>query len=186
VVDPYPITSNLRLGTGYRPPNVKTHFAFASDGGSFAHATTRCVGIGNCRRTDGGVMCPSFMVTREEKHTTRGRARTLWEMLNGEELNGFRSDEAREALDLCLACKGCTHDCPVSVDMPTLKAEFLAHHYKGRLRPRHAYAFGLIDQAARVASKQPGLANLILKTPLAKLAAGVHLKREFPPFAPLP
>src|SRR5207248_4517374 len=76
VVDPYPITSNLRLGRDYRPPRVKTHFAFPNDHGSFAHATTRCVGIGKCRHTDGGVMCPSFMVTREETLTTRGRART--------------------------------------------------------------------------------------------------------------
>jgi FAD/FMN-containing dehydrogenase/Fe-S oxidoreductase len=189
VVDPYPIASNLRLGTDYDPPKVKTHFAFPNDGGSFAHATTRCVGIGKCRRTDGGVMCPSFMVTREEKHTTRGRARTLWEMLNGEEIAGFRSEEAKEALDLCLSCKGCTHDCPVSVDMPTLKAEFLSHHYRGRLRPRPAYAFGLIDQAARVASKLPAVANFFTQTPpfdaVFKRAADVHPKRHIPPFAPV-
>jgi FAD/FMN-containing dehydrogenase/Fe-S oxidoreductase len=187
VVDPYPITSNLRLGTRYRPPTVKTHFAFPKDHGSFAHAATRCVGIGNCRRTDGGVMCPSFMVTREEKHTTRGRARTLWEMLNGEEIGGFRSSEAREALDLCLSCKGCTNDCPVSVDMPTLKAEFLSHHYRRRLRPRAAYAFGLIDRAARLASNVPAAANFVTHTPpfdrAFKLAAGIHPEREIPPFA---
>jgi FAD/FMN-containing dehydrogenase/Fe-S oxidoreductase len=189
VVDPYPITSNLRLGTNYRPPKVKTHFAFPNDGGSFAHATTRCVGIGKCRRTDSGVMCPSFMVTREEKHTTRGRARTLWEMLNGEEIEGFRSDEAREALDLCLSCKGCTNDCPVSVDMPTLKAEFLSHHYRWRLRPRPAYAFGLIDQVSRLASKLPAAVNFFTQTPpfdrAFKLAAGIHPTRRIPPFAAL-
>ncbi|HYZ75899.1 MAG TPA: FAD-binding and (Fe-S)-binding domain-containing protein [Gaiellaceae bacterium] len=185
VVDPYPITENLRLGTDYRPPRVKTHFAFPNDHGSFAHATTRCVGIGKCRRTDGGVMCPSFMVTREEKHTTRGRARTLWEMLNGEEIDGFRSDEVKEALDLCLSCKGCTNDCPVSVDMPTLKAEFLSHHYRGRLRPRPAYAFGLIDQAARIASKVPAIANLFAQSRVFKLAAGIHPERHVPPFAPV-
>jgi Fe-S oxidoreductase len=187
VVDPYPITANLRLGTSYRPPHVETHFAFPDDGGSFAHATTRCIGIGKCRRTEpaGGVMCPSYMVTRDEQHTTRGRARILWEMLNGGELEPWRSDEVFEALDLCLSCKGCTHDCPVSVDMPALKAEFLSHRYKRRLRPRHAYAFGLIDQAARLASRQPTLANAFLRTPLAKLAVGAHPKREFPAFAPL-
>ncbi|MFL6041692.1 MAG: FAD-binding and (Fe-S)-binding domain-containing protein [Gaiellales bacterium] len=183
VVDPYPITSNLRLGANHRPPTVKTHFAFPKDHGSFAHATTRCIGIGNCRRTDGGVMCPSFMVTREEKHTTRGRARTLWEMLNGDELSGFRSDEVREALDLCLACKGCTNDCPVSVDMPTLKSEFLAHRYKRRLRPRSAYAFGLIDQHARIASKLPRAANFLARTRAFKLAAGIHPQRKVPTFA---
>jgi len=153
VVDAYRITENLRLGTDYHPPHVDSHFAYSDDGGSFAHATTRCVGIGKCRRTEpsGGVMCPSYQVTLEEKHTTRGRARILWEMLNGDELELWRSEEVFDALDLCLSCKGCTHDCPVSVDMPTLKSEFLAHYYSGRLRPPHAYAFGVIDQAARLA-----------------------------------
>jgi FAD/FMN-containing dehydrogenase/Fe-S oxidoreductase len=187
VVDPYRITDNLRLGTDYQPPQVKTHFSFAGDKGSFAHATTRCVGIGKCRRTEGGVMCPSFMVTREEKHTTRGRAHLLWEMLNGEALDGWRDAQVFEALDLCLACKGCTNDCPVNVDMPTLKAEFLSHYYRGRLRPRAAYGFGLIDQAARVASLAPGLVNFLTQTrPLgavAKLALGVSQKRHIPPFA---
>src|SRR5947208_2463023 len=185
VVDPYPITSNLRLGTDYSPPKVKTHFAFPNDHGSFAHATTRCVGIGKCRHTDGGVMCPSFVVTREEKHTTRGRAHILWEMLNGGELTMWNDREVDEALDLCLSCKGCTNDCPVGVDMPTLKAEYLSHRYKGKLRPRPAYAFGLIDQAARLASRLPGLANAATKTPAFKLAAGIHPKRHVPEFAPV-
>ena len=185
VVDPSLITDNLRLGTSYRPPHVRTHFAYPQDGGSFAHATTRCVGIGNCRRTEseGGVMCPSFMVTREEKHTTRGRARTLWEMLNGSELELWRDDEVFDALDLCLACKGCTKECPVKVDMPTLKAEFLAHYYQGRVRPRHAYAFGLIDQAARAGSRVPALANLVTRTQLFKRAAGIAPQRSVPRFA---
>jgi FAD/FMN-containing dehydrogenase/Fe-S oxidoreductase len=188
VVDPYRITDNLRLGTLYNPPRVKTHFAYPHDGGSFAHAATRCVGIGNCRRTEteGQVMCPSYMVTREEMHSTRGRARILWEMLNGGELELWRDDEVFEALDLCLACKGCTHDCPVHVDIPTLKAEFLAHYYAGKLRPRHAYAFGLIDQHARIASRAPAVANLLAKTPAFKAAVGMALEREAPAFAPLP
>jgi FAD/FMN-containing dehydrogenase/Fe-S oxidoreductase len=185
VVDPYPIASNLRLGAGYAPPPVKTHFAFQRDGGSLVHATTRCVGIGKCRRTSGGVMCPSFMVTREEKHTTRGRARLLWEMLNGEELEAWRSDEVEEALDLCLSCKGCTNDCPVGVDLPSLKAEFLSKRYARRLRPRAAYAFGLIDQAARVGSKAPALANLLAHAPGFKAAAGIHSRRQVPAFAPV-
>jgi FAD/FMN-containing dehydrogenase/Fe-S oxidoreductase len=187
VVDPYRLTENLRLGPDYAPPRVRTHFSYSADHGSFAHATTRCVGIGKCRRTEGGVMCPSYMVTREEKHTTRGRAHLLWEMLNGEELKLWRDKEVFDALDLCLACKGCTNDCPVNVDMPTLKAEFLAHYYEGRLRPRTAYAFGLIDQAARLASKAPGLVNFVTQTPpldaLAKAAIGVSQKRHIPPFA---
>ena len=132
-------------------------------------------------------MCPSYMVTREEKHTTRGRAHILWEMLNGEELELWRDHEVFEALDLCLSCKGCTSECPVNVDMPTLKAEFLSHYYQGRLRPRTAYAFGLIDQAARLASKMPGLVNFVTQTApfdaLAKAAIGVSQKRHIPPFA---
>jgi FAD/FMN-containing dehydrogenase/Fe-S oxidoreductase len=186
VVDPYPLDSNIRVGPDtFNPPLVKSHFAFLKDSGSFAHATTRCVGVGKCRHTDGGVMCPSFMVTREEKHTTRGRAHILWEMLNGGELEMWNSEEVDEALDLCLSCKGCTNDCPVGVDMPTLKAEYLSHRYKGRLRPRAAYAFGLIDQAARIASRLPGVANAATKTPLFKLAAGIHPKRQVPEFAPV-
>ncbi|HEY3017281.1 MAG TPA: FAD-binding and (Fe-S)-binding domain-containing protein [Gaiellaceae bacterium] len=189
IVDAYRITDNLRLGPEYAPPKLKTHFAFAKDHGSFEHAALRCVGIGKCRRTHGGVMCPSYMVTREEKHTTRGRARMLWEMVNGEDLELWRSDQVLEALDLCLSCKGCTKDCPVSVDMPTLKSEFLSHHYEGRLRPRHAYAFGLIDQTARAASRVPALANLLTQREpfarVAKLAAGAHPERHLPPFARL-
>jgi FAD/FMN-containing dehydrogenase/Fe-S oxidoreductase len=189
VVDPYRITDNLRLGTDYAPIETDTHFAYPDDNGSFAHATVRCVGIGKCRRTEGGVMCPSYMVTRDEKHTTRGRAHLLFEMLEGEPVEGvWHNDEVFEALDLCLACKGCTNDCPVHVDMPTLKAEFLAQRYEGHLRPRHAYAFGLIDQAARVASRAPGLLNAVTLTPgvskLAKAAAGMAPEREFPAFAP--
>jgi len=189
VVDAYRITDNLRLGPGYAPPKLKTHFAYPKDHGSFEHAALRCVGIGKCRHTKSGVMCPSYMVTREEKYTTRGRARMLWEMVNGEDLELWRSDEALEALDLCLSCKGCTHDCPVNVDMPTLKAEFLSHHYEGRLRPRQAFAFGLIDQVARFASKVPAAANLVTQrepfASLAKLAANVHPDRHLPAFAPL-
>jgi Fe-S oxidoreductase len=135
-------------------------------------------------------MCPSYVFTQDEMHTTRGRARLLFEMLEGELVaDGWRSSEVKEALDLCLACKGCTNDCPVNVDMPTYKAEFLHHHWKRRLRPRHAYAFGLVDQAARVASRVPGLVNALSGTPLFsrafKLAAGMAPERDVPAFAPL-
>ncbi|HEY7196373.1 MAG TPA: FAD-binding and (Fe-S)-binding domain-containing protein [Gaiellaceae bacterium] len=188
VVDAYRRDDNLRLGTSFHPLPVKTHFAYPRDGG-FAHATTRCVGIGNCRRTNReGVMCPSYVATREEKHSTRGRARLLWEMLNGEEIELWRDDAVFDALDLCLSCKGCTNDCPVNVDMPTLKSEFLSHYWSGRLRPRHAYAFGLIDQAARVASRAPRLVNALSSTPpfsaAFKLAAGIARERDVPRFAP--
>src|SRR5262249_27949931 len=126
---------NLRLGMGYRPPIEPTRFQYPDDAGSFARAALRCVGVGECRRHEGGTMCPSYMVTRDERHSTRGRARLLFEMLQGETIqDGWRSPAVREALDLCLACKGCKHDCPVNVDMATYKAEFLSHHYAGRLR----------------------------------------------------
>jgi FAD/FMN-containing dehydrogenase/Fe-S oxidoreductase len=193
VVDPYRLDENLKLGTSYNPARPDVRFAYKQDGGDFAHATLRCVGVGQCRIPDAeNVMCPSFQVTHEEKHTTRGRARLLFEMLEGEVItDGWQSKEVAEALDLCLACKGCTNDCPVNVDMPTYKAEFLHHHYRSakRWRPRHAYAFGLIDQAARLASLSPDLVNAVTHAPglsrLAKLAAGMTAEREIPTFAPM-
>jgi Fe-S oxidoreductase len=162
VVDPYPITSNLRLGADYHPKQVSTKFAYPDDDHDFSRAALRCVGVGKCRHDKGGVMCPSYMVTREEEHSTRGRARLLFEMLNGEEIaDGWRSEAVKDALDLCLACKGCKSDCPVNVDMATYKAEFMYHHYKGRLRPRQAYSIGLIWWAARLASKAPWAHHLL-------------------------
>ncbi|MGW3356240.1 FAD-binding and (Fe-S)-binding domain-containing protein [Streptomyces bungoensis] len=193
VVDAYRMDENLKLGTDYNPPRPAVKFAYQEDGGDFAHATLRCVGVGKCRvpRAE-NTMCPSYQVTREEKHSTRGRARLLYEMLKGDVItDGWQSEEVKDALDLCLACKGCTSDCPVSVDMPTYKAEFLYHHYRSpsRRRPRHAYAFGFIDQAARLASRFPELANLVTHTPglarLAKLAAGIDRHRPLPRFAPM-
>ncbi|MBF5046499.1 FAD-binding oxidoreductase [Aggregicoccus sp. 17bor-14] len=188
VVDPYRLDENLRLGTHYEPPPLRTHFQFPHDQGSFARATTRCVGVGLCRRTEGGTMCPSYMVTREEQHSTRGRTHLLFEMLQGDPLKeGWRSESVKEALDLCLACKGCKSDCPVNVDMATYKAEFLSHYYEGRLRPRHAYAFGLIMFWARAAALVPRLANTFTQTRglsrLARWAAGVHPERRIPAFA---
>jgi Fe-S oxidoreductase/FAD/FMN-containing dehydrogenase len=189
VVHPYSITDNLRLGAAYHPAQPRTHFSFHEDGFSFAHATLRCVGVGKCRREGGGTMCPSYMVTREEAHTTRGRAHLLWEMLQGQVVaDGWRSEHVKEALDLCLACKGCKGDCPVNVDMATYKAEFLSHYYARRLRPRSAYAFGLIMYWARLVARAPWAANLVTQTPLlrdvAKAAAGAAPQREIPRFAP--
>ena len=189
VVDPAPITSHLRLGTDYHPPAPATYFHYPNDRGAFARAALRCVGVGECRRESGGVMCPSYRATREERHSTRGRARLLWEMLNGDVLSGgWRNHAVREALDLCLACKGCKHDCPVTVDMATYKAEFLAHYYAGRLRPRQAYAFGWIHQWARIASAAPAMANLLTHAPgladVAGWAVGMAPERRAPAFAP--
>ncbi len=190
VVDAYRPDQNLRLGADYRPWHPKTHFQFPEDHGSFAKAALRCVGVGKCRRMEGGTMCPSFMVTREEEHSTRGRARLLFEMLKGDVIgqHGWRDESVKEALDLCLACKGCKGECPVNVDMATYKAEFLSHYYERRLRPRSAYAFGLIFDWARLASRLPGLANLLTQTPLlrdvAKAVVGMAPERQIPAFAP--
>jgi len=194
VVDPHRMDEDLRLGANYKPWEPETHFQFPDDGGSFAHAALRCVGVGKCRRKSGkkaedDTMCPSFMVTHEEQHATRGRAHQLWEMLHGDVITGgWRDENVKQALDLCLACKGCKGDCPVNVDMATYKAEFLSHYWQGRLRPRHAYAFGLIDQWARVASIAPGFVNLFTQLPVlstvAKKIVGMPLGREIPAFAP--
>jgi FAD/FMN-containing dehydrogenase/Fe-S oxidoreductase len=191
---PYKLDENLRLGANYAPWEPETRFQFPADHGSLAHASLRCVGVGKCRRDEGGVMCPSYRATREEEHSTRGRAHLLWEMTQGEGRedgiirDGWRSEEVKESLDLCLACKGCKSDCPVGVDVATYKAEFLSHYYEGRVRPLNAYAFGNIDFWARLASNAPGLANLTTQLPvlrdLAKFVAGIPEQRAIPPFAP--
>ncbi|WP_182359981.1 FAD-binding and (Fe-S)-binding domain-containing protein [Tomitella gaofuii] len=193
VVDPYRLDENLKLGTDYNPTRPDVVFAYPDDDGDFVHANLRCVGIGECRVPEASsTMCPSYQVTREEKHSTRGRARLLFEMLRGETItDGWQSREVADALDLCLSCKGCTSDCPVSVDMPTYKAEFRYHHFKSmrRWRPRSAYAFGFIDQAARVAVRVPELANFATQTPglrrLTKWIGGIDQQRDLPTFAPM-
>ena len=189
VVEPYKLDENLRLGADYKPWKPQTHFQFPEDQGSLAHATLRCVGVGKCRHDEGGVMCPSFRVTREEEHSTRGRAHLLWEMTKGDVIqDGWRDQHVKDSLDLCLACKGCKSDCPVGVDVATYKSEFLAHYYEGHRRPRSAYAFGNIDVWARLASKAPGLFNLTTQLPflrdISKLVAGIPRERSIPPFAP--
>ncbi len=189
VVEPYKLDENLRLGADYKPWEPQTHFKFPEDHGSLAHAALRCVGVGKCRHDEGGVMCPSFRATREEEHSTRGRAHLLWEMTKGDVIrDGWRDQHVKNSLDLCLACKGCKSDCPVGVDVATYKSEFLAHYYEGRWRPRSAYAFGNIDLWARLASHVPGLVNLTTQLPLlrdiSKLAAGIPQERSIPAFAP--
>ncbi|MEO6834954.1 MAG: FAD-binding and (Fe-S)-binding domain-containing protein, partial [Candidatus Tumulicola sp.] len=189
VVYPYKLDENLRWGTHYAPWEPETHFGFGEDNGSFAFAANRCVGTGKCRKHDSGVMCPSYMATREEMHSTRGRARLLFEMLEGNPLkNGWKDETVKEALDLCLACKGCKGECPVNVDMATYKAEFLSHYYEGRRRPMAAYAFGLMYWWAKAAALAPALVNFFTQTPilrdLAKAAATMAPQRRIPVFAP--
>jgi len=192
LIDPiavYDPTENLRIGPGYQPAKTTTWFQYPRDGGSFSDATTRCVGVGACRKQDHGTMCPSYMATREEKHSTRGRAHLLWEMMQGNVLpDGWRNNEVHEALELCLSCKACKTECPVNVDMATWKSEFLAHYYLGRLHPLHHYAFGFMDRWASMASVAPTLANLPGQIPginsLVKAVLGVARQRELPRFAP--
>ena len=189
VIEAYKLDENLRLGAHYAPWEPETRFQFPADHGSLAQAALRCVGVGKCRRDEGGVMCPSYRATRDEEHSTRGRAHLLWEMTQGEVIrDGWRSEEVKESLDFCLACKGCKSDCPVGVDVATYKAEFLSHYYEGRVRPLNAYAFGNVDFWARLASNAPGLANLTTQLPvlrdLAKFVAGIPAQRSIPPFAP--
>lgn len=191
LIDPmavYDPVENLRIGAGYKSAETATWFEYPRDEGSFAEATTRCVGVGACRKEDHGTMCPSYMATREEKHSTRGRAHLLWEMLQGDVLKGgWRNEEVKSALDLCLSCKACKTECPVNVDMATWKAEFLAHYYEGRTHPLRHYAFGFMDRWASLASAAPRLANLPLRVPgvdaLAKRLLHVAPQRRLPAFA---
>jgi len=188
VVHPYRLDQNLTR-RGFFPREPATFFRYPQDGGKFAAgAASRCVGIGKCRGDEGGVMCPSYRVTREEEHATRGRARMLMEMVRGEVItDGWRSTEVRDALDLCLACKGCRKECPVDVDMATYKAEFLAHHYAGRVRPAAHYTMGWLPLLARLAAAAPHMVNAAGRAPglsgLIKRAGGIDSHRELPRFA---
>ncbi len=191
VVDPYPPTENLRLGADYKPQQPKTHFTFPDDKGSFANASLRCIGVGACRKSDAGTMCPSYMATLEEEHSTRGRARMLWEMLQGEVLQESWTDERiKHAMDLCLSCKACKSECPTNVDIATYRSEFLSHYYETRRRPLHAYAFGRIDRWAKLASIAPHVVNLLNRAPGFSdvLRSLLHMApdRKMPQFASVP
>jgi FAD/FMN-containing dehydrogenase/Fe-S oxidoreductase len=188
MIEPYPMEAYLRRGPETTLPQPQPAFDYNHDDHSFTRAVDRCVGIGSCRDFDQGVMCPSYRATLEEKHSTRGRARLLYEMLKGDVLvDSWRSDAVRESLDLCLSCKGCKRDCPVGVDMATLKAEFMFHHYKGRLRPVTAYSMGLIWWWSRLAARIPRVANFFLQTPVVsgalKRLGGIAPERGFPRYA---
>ncbi|MGN6752547.1 MAG: FAD-binding and (Fe-S)-binding domain-containing protein [Intrasporangium sp.] len=197
LVRPLPLDADLRLGADWGPRDPgRLGFAYPKDDDSFTRVATRCVGFGKCRQHEprGGVMCPSYQVTSEEEHSTRGRARLIFEMLDGHAdgsiRDGWRSTAVRDALDLCLACKGCRSDCPAGVDMATYKAEFLWHHYRHRLRPRSDYTLGWLPVMAYVVSglhlARP-LRVLTRPRPLSRLAtrlAGVA-DRELPAFAPM-
>jgi FAD/FMN-containing dehydrogenase/Fe-S oxidoreductase len=192
VVDPYPLDSNIRyLGltepVGLRPSGYR----FGKDGGSLLHAALRCVGVGRCRREDSASMCPSYRATHDEVYSTRGRAKLLSEMFQGDVTpTTWRNEEVREALELCLSCKACASDCPTHVDMATYKSEFLYHYYRRRLRPLVMYATGLLPWGARWAADVPALArfaNLLLgwaplSNPVRRLV-GVTTARPAPRLA---
>jgi Fe-S oxidoreductase len=187
-IDAYKLDENLRLGADYNPPKIKTNFSFPAEHGDFSEAASRCVGVSKCRKDEKGTMCPSYMATREEMHSTRGRARLLFEMLQGDPLKeGWRSQPVHDALDLCLACKACKTECPLNVDMATYKAEFLSHYYEGRMRSRSAYAMGKINTLARIAAAAPGLVNFFTQAPgisrLMKFFGGIAPQRRIPGFA---
>jgi len=166
LIDAYLPTENLRLGADYAPRHPRTHFAFPDDGGSIERASLRCIGLGECRKHDAGTMCPSYMVTLEEQHSTRGRAHMLFELLQSEVVkDGWQDEQVKESLDLCLSCKACKSECPANVDMATYRAEFLAHYYDGQRRPLHAYAFGMVDRWLRLGTMSPRLANVSSQTP---------------------
>jgi Fe-S oxidoreductase len=183
VIDAFRVDEHLRLGPQYRPLKLQTRFTFESEAGDgFERAVGHCVGMGKCRAAKGGTMCPSYRGTREERYSTRGRARLLGEMLRGELLtDGWRSEEVKDALEWCLGCKGCRSDCPTHTDMAAYKAEFMSHYYEGRLRPRQAWSMGRIGEWAPLAARLPGLANFA--SHLGKGVAGVATQRPLPRFA---
>jgi FAD/FMN-containing dehydrogenase/Fe-S oxidoreductase len=189
LIDAFPLDTNIRYGPRYRTSTlVPKGFTFADDDSSLQRAAERCIGVGRCRSETTAVMCPSYRVTHDEKHSTRGRAKLLGEMFQGETTpESWRNEEVFEALDLCLSCKGCAVDCPTHVDMATYKSEFLFHYYAKRLRPRSAYALGLIPWSGRIASRVPRTANRLLQNrfsgALLKRLAGISQRREVPVFA---
>jgi FAD/FMN-containing dehydrogenase/Fe-S oxidoreductase len=192
VVDAYPLDSNIRYESLAERPSLRpTGYSFSADGGSLLQASLRCVGVGRCRRDDAATMCPSYRATRDEVHSTRGRARLLSEMFQaGAATPSWRNEGVKEALELCLSCKACASDCPTHVDMATYKSEFFYHYYAGRLRPRAMYAMGLLPWVARGALSAPALARAVNLTlsgpwagPLAKRAAGVAPNRPVPAFS---
>ncbi|WP_132877943.1 FAD-binding and (Fe-S)-binding domain-containing protein [Tamaricihabitans halophyticus] len=190
IVRPRPADADIRVAAA--PKMISgLGFHYPDDRGDLSMAVHRCTGVGKCRANTtaaGGVMCPSYLATRNEKDSTRGRSRVLQEMVNGSLVkDGWRSREVHEALDLCLSCKGCSSDCPTGVDMATYKAEALYQTYRNRPRPMNHYSLGWLPRLARAASVAPKLTNAVLGAkPLAKLAmrmGGVDDRRSLPTFA---
>jgi FAD/FMN-containing dehydrogenase/Fe-S oxidoreductase len=189
IVAPYPLDSHLRVTPSYRPAPAETHFNFGAEGG-LAGAALKCVGIGKCRKSDAGTMCPSYMATREEMHSTRGRAHLLWEALSGNGLleGGLADPALKEALELCLSCKACKTECPAAIDMAAYKAEFFANYYQCKRRPLDVRFFARIHEVARLGAIAPRVANALSHSPglvmIARRLLNIHPARELPRFAP--
>jgi Fe-S oxidoreductase len=189
IVAPAAVDADLRVPAA-RPMTTRLGFAYAHDRGDFSIAVHRCVGVGKCRADTtaiGGVMCPSFLATRDEKDSTRARARVLQELANGSLVKGFAAKEVEQSLDLCLSCKACSIDCPAGVDMATYKAEALYQRYRRRLRPASHYALGWLPRWAAFASKMPHATNAVIRCRpiawVAKRLGGIDTRRPLPEFA---
>ena len=186
ITDPDPLDANLRLEIN-RPHTVDLMFGYPEDDGDWGKAMRRCVGVGACRKESGGGMCPSYRATKDERHSTRGRSRLLFEMLDGNlSAKGWRSKDVHEALDLCLSCKACSSECPVSVDMATYKAEFLHKHFRWRLRPRSHYSMGWLPLWLVIARRVPRLANLLMRSKILARLGGIDSRREIPKLSTAP
>ena len=186
IIDCPPMTENLRYGPDYQATSIPTKLDFSLDG-DYSGGVEMCNGMGTCRKLDGS-MCPSYMATREEEHSTRGRANLLRAALSGRLPEGAIADERLyQALDLCLECKACKAECESGVDMARLKAEFLDNYYKSNSRPLRNKVFANINRVNRLGSRFAPLSNWAAKSPLGKLAArallGVHPRRSLPAFA---
>ncbi|RYE43445.1 MAG: FAD-binding oxidoreductase [Hyphomicrobiales bacterium] len=192
IVNPPPVTDDLALA-GVPALPWRTSFTLHETGngdgtGGFADAVQRCIGVGRCRSHSGGVMCPSYRATGDEKDSTRGRSRVLQDMVRGARTvdEGWASEDVREALDLCLSCKACSTDCPTGVDMATYKSEFFDHYYSGRIRPMAHYSLGWLPRWLKLTSRMAPVVNAALATPLKSLAlgmGGLTTERALPPFA---
>jgi FAD/FMN-containing dehydrogenase/Fe-S oxidoreductase len=193
VVDPAPVDADLRRPAA-RPLRTIGGFALTADGGDLTTAVHRCVGLGKCRADSsgaGGWMCPSYLATRDEKDSTRGRARVLQEMANGTLVDGgWAAPEVHDALDLCLSCKACARDCPAEVDMASYRAEVLHHTYRRKLRPASHYALGWLPRWTRLVALAPGAVNAALAVgpvaAAAKRLGGIDARRPVPAFARRP
>ena len=193
IVDPDALDESVRLTQLPLRQELPGTLAMAYEGESagFASAVHRCTGVGKCRADSaagGGIMCPSYQATRDERHSTRGRARVLQEMVSGDLLEPrWDSPEVHEALDLCLSCKACGTECPTGTDMSTYKAEVLHQTYKGKLRPMKHYSLGFLPQLARLVTPLAPVVNRVSGLPgltaLAKKMAGIDVRRSIPQFA---